>query len=185
MGLKADVDEVVQYWSGAPWRVRVLLAIALFLSSSSLASLSEAVWKWKGFILDALTFYRSWVVHPMSEVAQRVIGQSVPPNFIDNAIFFGLFMGALTRALLFRAASKSRHVANIAFMGATYLAMLYMLATQQSEAGESTIWVLYPIYVFTACFLTKGAERVLAVAYMLIPAFAVGVLAAISVGLSK
>lgn len=185
MGLKADVEEVTQYWNRSPWRVKIFLAIALFLSASSLASLSEAVFKWKGFVLDALVFYRQWISNPGAELLARMLSREIPPGFVDNVVLFGLFFGALIRALLLRNSSKMKRVADVAFMTGIYAAMLYLLNNAKAEPNDTSVLVLYPLFVLAAYVITKGAERVLAMASMVIPALSVCIVAAISAGLSK
>jgi len=185
MGLKADVDEVTSYWDRAPWRVRIVLVLVLFLSSTSLASLSESVVKWKGFLLDALTFYRANVLRPIAEVVQKLVDHPLSTTFLDNAVLYGLFFAALTRALLLRNSSWPRKAGDVVFMGALYVVLIWNLAGIPASPGETTAWALYPLFLFGAYFITKGAERVLAVAYMLAPVLVVGVLAAISAGLAR
>lgn len=185
MGLKADVEEVTRHWKRSPWRVKVFLAFALFLSTSSLASLSETVIRWKGFVFDALAFYKEWVSHPSAEFLSRLFGRQLPPGFIDSAVLYGLFFSALTRALLLRNSSPIGHVSNVAFMGSVYAGMLYLVFNVKAEPHNTTVLVLYPLFVFAAYITTKGAERVLAVAYMVIPALSVGIVAAISAGLTR
>lgn len=185
MGLKTDFEEVTQYWGRAPWRVRVVLVLVFFISTTSLASLSESVIKWKGFIFDALTFYREYILRPIVEVVQRLIGHPLPIGFVDNAVFYGLFFAALTRALLLRNSSLKKRIADFAFIGASYATMLWLIFDSRESPNAPTIWVLYPMFLLCAYLITKGGERVLAMAYMLIPVFGVGILAAISAGLAR
>lgn len=185
MGLMADVEEVTQHWNRSPWRVKIFLAIVVFLSTSSLVSLSETVFKWKGFVLDALAFYRQWISNPGAELLTHTLSREIPPGFLDCVVLYGLFFGALTRALLLRNSSKMQRVADVAFMASIYAAMLYLLSNVKAEPNETTVLVLYPMFVLTAYVTTKGAERVLAMAYMVIPALGVCFIAAISAGLAK
>jgi hypothetical protein len=67
MGLKADLDEVRLAWPGYPWRLKIWLVLSAFLASASIASLSETVVKWKGFILDAVMFYQTWIADPFQK----------------------------------------------------------------------------------------------------------------------
>ncbi|MDP3110456.1 hypothetical protein [Hydrogenophaga sp.] len=185
MGLKADIEEVTQHWNRSPWRVKTFYVITLFLSTSSLASLSEAVIKWKGFVLDALMFYRQWISNPTAEQLARIFGREMPPGFVDSAVLYGLFFGAITRGLLLRNSSKMKHTADVLFMASIYVAMLYLISHTKAEPNETTVLVLYPLFVLMAYVSTKGAERVLAMAYMVIPALGVGIVAAIFTGLAK
>lgn len=185
MGLKSDIDEVTQHWSRSPWRVKVFLLIALFISTSSLASLSEAVFKWRGFILDALAFYKIFVSQPLAQAATRIFEVPLPPQFIDGAVLLGLFHAALIRALLLRPTSFGKRLSDIGAFSTTYVAMLYIMANQPQKPNDSSVWLLYPAFLLAAYVLTRGAERILAVAYMLIPVLAVALLAAVSAGLGR
>jgi hypothetical protein len=185
MGLRSDIEEVTQYWSRSPWRVKLFLLLALFLSTSSLASLSEAVFKWKGFILDALVFYRTHLSHPFSEFVSRLSGHPVPAHFVDGAVLLGLFHATLIRALLLRRQSLPRRITDVAFFLLTYSAMLYVMADQPDRPNETTVWVLYPAFLLAAYVLTDGAERLLAMSYMLVPVLVVAILAAVSSGLAR
>lgn len=188
MGLKADIDEVTQHWRRSPWRVKVFLLVALFLSTSSLASLSEAVFKWKGFLLDALAFYRRNMSQPVSELATHLLARPLSPHFIDSAVLFGLFHGALIRALLLRQVTLATRITGIASLTLSYSGMLYLMANAASPPNQPkdfSIWIVYPAFLLTAYILTKGAERLLAMSYMLVPVILVAMVAAVSSGLAK
>lgn len=188
MGLKADLDEVTHHWRRSPWRVKIFLVLALFVSSSSLASLSEAVFRWKGFVLDALFFYRIWIAEPLCSLAQHVLGYPIHRSTVDAVVFYGIFFAALMRALLLRRVSPAKRATDFLVLAAAYAYMVYTTAAPapaSSSQNEPTIWILYPFYILAAFFMTRGAERVLAIAYMVIPVFLVGLVAAVSIGLSK
>ncbi|MBT0571260.1 hypothetical protein KIK84_13075 [Curvibacter sp. CHRR-16] len=191
MGLKADFDEVTQHWDRSPWRVKVFLSVALFLATSSLASLSEVVFKWKGFVLDALVFYRSNLSQPVAELLTKVFAHTFPENFVDCAVLLGLFHGALIRALLLRRGKPLTRISDLGYLVFSYLGMLYLTAkptvpaTSSIPTKESSVWILYPAFVVLLYLLTKGAERILAMSYMLIPVVGVGIIAAVSAGLAR
>lgn len=66
MGLKGDIDEAKVIWAGSPWWMKPLLVMSVFISISSIATLSDLIINWKGFILDAIEFYRQWINIPVS-----------------------------------------------------------------------------------------------------------------------
>lgn len=185
MGLKADVEEVALHWRRAPWRVKVFLVLALFLSTTSLASLAETVFRWKGFVLDALGFYRHHISEPVSVYLTHLLGHSLPTHFVDQAVIFGLFFGALIRCLFLRNMAIPRRALYVSWFVVLYGLMLVALALEAPDPRDSNSWFAYPLFVFAGYVITRGAERVLVMAYMLIPVLGVGVLAAVSVGLAK
>nr|CBA29924.1 hypothetical protein Csp_A14590 [Curvibacter putative symbiont of Hydra magnipapillata] len=169
----------------------MFLSVALFLATSSLASLSEVVFKWKGFVLDALVFYRSNLSQPVAELLTKVFAHTFPENFVDCAVLLGLFHGALIRALLLRRGKPLTRISDLGYLVFSYLGMLYLTAkptvpaTSSIPTKESSVWILYPAFVVLLYLLTKGAERILAMSYMLIPVVGVGIIAAVSAGLAR
>jgi hypothetical protein len=78
MGLKADFDEVHMVWKTYPWRLKVWLGLSLFLASGSIASLSETVFRWKSFFLEAMSFYRAWISTPLASLLSDLFAFKVP-----------------------------------------------------------------------------------------------------------
>ena len=60
--------------------MRCVLVLAFFLTTSSLASLSETVFKWKGFILTGIEFYQEWIQGPI-----KILGPKVGLNYTSLA----------------------------------------------------------------------------------------------------
>lgn len=190
MGLKADFEEVANVWHRAPWRVKVLLAVSFFLSTSSIASLSETVFKWKGFALDALNFYRSYIAHPLTAWMQQLVGHPLPSEALDSSVIFTMFFAGMVRVVIFRPRSKLSKFVDLTIFLACYLGMLFLFmspgkSSQFSPANSTSVWVLYPAFLLWFYLFLKGAERILAISYMLAPLLAVAVLGAVSSGLSR
>jgi hypothetical protein len=190
MGLNTDIEEISTMWRGAPWRVRVLLGLSIFLSASSIASLSETVFKWKGFVLDALTFYRTYIGTPVGIWLTKQLTHAPAPDFFDNAVIYTLFFSCLIRVAGFRTRSTAARVIDVTTLAASYLAMIYLLLNPSSKMSSSVsngnaVWINYLLFLLFIYLFTKGAERILAISYMLSPVLVVGVLGAISVGLSR
>lgn len=64
-----DLEKLGPALKSSSLTTKVLVVIATFLQISSITSLSDAVFKWKGFILDGVTFYRDRFVEPVKEIA--------------------------------------------------------------------------------------------------------------------
>ncbi|MCD9528442.1 hypothetical protein [Photobacterium carnosum] len=65
MGFHSDYEEVVLVFHKVGPLQKVLLALSFFTSVSAMASLSETIFKWKGFILDAVAVYQDYFVAPI------------------------------------------------------------------------------------------------------------------------
>ena len=186
MGLKADIDEVTKNWQKSPWRIKIFLFISLFLSISSIASLSEAIFKWKGFFLDALIFYREIIINPLSLFLSKILNNPLPGQFLDSSIFLGLFFAGAIRVMLFRQLRLLNKLFDIALLFVAYATMLYLFYNSESTTPEkNSIWLLYPVFLLWFYLCLAGAERILAIAYMVAPLLAIGVFGAISAGLNR
>lgn len=190
MGLKADVEEVSRFWQDAPWRVKIFLGLSFFLSTSSIASLSDSVFRWKGFALEALIFYRAYVAEPIGTQLTQLIGRSPPQNFFDATVIFTLVYSGVIRIAIFRPSSLAQKVCVIAVYLAGYGSTIYILLnptsyTTASSASYEAVWISYPLLLICFSFLTKGAERILLMSYMAAPVLVVAILGATSAGLSR
>lgn len=81
MGLKGDFDELVSSYKNVSLPSRLFLIVSFFISVSSIASLADTIFKWKGFIADLLLFYREFVVEPIINTSSKV-----GFNFSNNEI---------------------------------------------------------------------------------------------------
>lgn len=121
MGLKADVEEGSKAWRVAPWRVRVFYGLSVFLASRSVAALSETVARWKGFLLDRVTFYQKYVSSPLDHSIRDVLLLPLPVGVSDAVVLLTLLAGANTRVMLCRGAGQRTRLAAIAFLLAAIL----------------------------------------------------------------
>ena len=58
MGLKEDFKQFRDKWKGTSISYKLMMILSIFISISSLASLSDVIFKWQGFIQDGINFYR-------------------------------------------------------------------------------------------------------------------------------
>ena len=65
MGLKGDFEELTKSYKNVSNPSKIFLILSFFISVSSIASLADTIFKWKGFIADLLLFYRGFVVEPI------------------------------------------------------------------------------------------------------------------------
>jgi hypothetical protein len=146
MGLKGDFDEIAKVWSAAPWRVKVYLVLSAGLASSSVASLSEAIFKWKGFFLDALLFYRAWITTPMASAWSTLFQSTFPQSFFDYAVFHLLIAGATLRYIFFVNRSvRSRVFETLYIVGMVLISLrnIAMFATEQRDIIPMVLYLFF------------------------------------------
>ncbi len=93
-------------WRSTPSEIRVLLAILLIPSATSIASLSDDLIQWKGFILSGILLYQSITIH-ISEILRKLLPVYVTRETIDLLVFLGTSSAMSARAVLFFAENKS------------------------------------------------------------------------------
>lgn len=187
MGLKADIDEVAKVWRQSPWRVRLFLALSLLLASSSIASLSETIFKWRGFLLDGLTFYRHYITGPTIEFAQQVFHYDFPTGFADFLVVTALISTATIRVIMFNVRQRSMAIIYAYEVVAGNFLYLFLIARHRNMMPPYP-WiagVMYALFILFVLFIARGATRILVVSYLSIPPIAVVLLAAISAGISR
>ena len=188
MGLKSDFEEVARDWRKTPWRMKFWLILSLFLSSGSIASLSETVAKWKGFIFDAVTFYRGSISEPIQAFLAQVLPFSLPKGTSDALIVITLLASASTRLYLHTGAPRLARTFAIytvagAFTGAAIVVATKGKFTRLNEFASALALVALGVSAFY--WSMGGAARILWFVYLLSPFAVVGLLAAVNSGLGR
>ncbi len=98
MGLKGDIDELKEVWEGSSILFKVGMGLSVFLTISSVTSLSDAIFKWKGFVLDAVEFYRTNVADVIHELF-AIFDVHYTSSAIDFQILFSIFIVSFMRRL--------------------------------------------------------------------------------------
>jgi hypothetical protein len=188
MELKADVEEVAQVWARAPWHVRICLTFSLILTSTSIASLSETVFKWKGFLLDAINLYRSFISGPVQDLAYMVLQHKPSQEVVDLTLLAGLLAAASFRVAVFH---PGRSYARKGEIGAVFTMAGSSLALFSSNGAGYAVWLaggLIAASFFMNCFFhlrQGGAAALLWFVSVLGPVALVGLLGAVYAGLTR
>ncbi|OOG44751.1 hypothetical protein [Polaromonas sp. A23] len=188
MGLKADIDEVLVVWARAPWRVRVYLALSLILASTSIASLSETVFKWKGFLRDGVNLYRSAISDPIKAVAQNLLNYSLTQSAFDLVVLAILLAAASFRVAIFQPRGSFGRKGEFAALGAMVGVIVVLIA---GNGTPLSLWLagisMVASFLMNAWFHVRlgGAPALLWFVYVLAPPSLVGLLGAIHSGLTR
>lgn len=148
-------NRIKSYWSNQPVIAKFFLVISSFVSASSLASLSETIFKWKGFVLDAVEGYRS-IVQPIRDMLISSFDVSITQGQIDSVVIFGLFyFGHLRFAL---SARSQNHTLTI---NAYYLIIyVFMVLFSFSAPNDNTLLIgtLTVVLVGAAGYFVAGSR---------------------------
>ena len=188
MGLKADINEVLIVWARAPWRVRVYLVLSLILASTSIASLSETVFKWKGFLLDGINLYRSLISDPVKVSIKSLLNYSLSQSTFDLAVLAILLAAASFRVAIFHPRGSHRRKGEF---GALITMAGVILILISGNGSAFSLWMagvsMAGSFLMSAWlhFQFGGASALLWFVYVLVPPSFIGLLGAIYSGLTR
>lgn len=98
--LKKECEQLKMAWVKLSLPAKVLSGISLFLSASSITSLSNAIIEWKGFIKDAVDFYQQFISVPLSHLLNDLLKGGYAPAEVEVITLLLIYVGVLTRAVL-------------------------------------------------------------------------------------
>lgn len=189
MWLKDDLEQLKQNWKQSPWWVRLWMVVSLFLAVSSFASLAETFANWKGFFLDAIEFYRSWISGPLRDFA-AALGFRYTSQRADFTVLYAIMIVATLRGFSIDMNLRDKHHRWL-FLALALMPIGALLVLAHYNAGNTSelrifelfLCVLAPLSLIV--FLARTALWARFILFQLVAvAVAVGVLGSISSGLS-
>jgi len=96
VSIKQDIEDAKELWKGSSLITKCIIIISLALTTSAVTSLSDVIFKWKGFILDGVNAYRSLVTEPIISFLDR-FGLSFSFANVDYLILIGIFVSGCVR----------------------------------------------------------------------------------------
>lgn len=96
MGLIGDIQESKNLWLKSSWLFRIVILVSTFFAISSIASLSDVIFHWKGFIYDGIKFYSTWISEPIKKIALEY-GLEFSTRAVDFMILQLLFVMSVNR----------------------------------------------------------------------------------------
>lgn len=191
MGIKGDLDEAKQLWKNSSWMMRLFVLLSVFVTTSSIASLSDIVFKWKGFILDGIQFYREYIAQPVAGFFD-VLGLNYSLVDVNVFMLVSLYAGSYFRAMGLQQLwndLKEKPISDTL----TYLAFgsFYLFAgTPDSDSFSYSILIIYTIalgYSFYYVLKHWHDDKETSIKFIAVPVLSVSgvlVLGAINTGLT-
>jgi hypothetical protein len=190
MGLKGDMDEVANAWRSASPSGKAWLALSGFFGISALASLSELVTKWKGFIKDGVEFYNVWIGTPVREVVAAWTGLQLDKTSADFMLLMLFLTASWQRSVVTGTDWSDRREGIGTLAGLLFCLVFYLMSLvwlSRTGAGNGITW---PVVVgLIATFGISpwfGSNRKFAMLHFIqvfICCGVVGILAAVNTGL--
>lgn len=129
--------DVKQYWKQSPYWAKIVWVLSTLFSSSSIASLGDTVFAWKGFILDGINFYRI-IVSPIKSISIFLYKVEITTYQADLIVLFGLFFASYLRFTLFKQLEfidSSRKTKGLYLRAALGFLIIWCLTTGFVAAG--------------------------------------------------
>lgn len=183
MGIHGDIEETKKLWSHASFPTKALLIVFTFLNFSSITSLADTVFKWKGFILDGVSFYQKWVRNPISEILSFI---SVPQELTDYIISTVIMISIHNRTKTGKSKWYSERRDLYFFtIGVSALILILSLVTFLHPSGSPFYNLFGALLFYGIVMAANKLDRLRYFATVLFLLFSVLCLAAINVGLLK
>jgi hypothetical protein len=189
MGLKDDLIEAKELWTNSSWVMKCIIGISMFLTISSVTSLSDVFFGWKGFILDGVEFYRTYLIGPVVYLIS-VFGVKLQPLDIDAFIVIILFVVSYWRAIglsgVVDSFKKTPVVDTIVYAG--WLFGIIDLCISQNDSDAIFIFCTLGLVFMIMTIVFYRANNLLALRYLSPLAVAIVVvliLGAVNAGLSR
>lgn len=185
MALIDDIKSAKNLWKNGTILTRVFIVISTFLATGAIASLSNVVFAWKGFILDGINFYRNIIVQPLLQLAE-IFSLEISSIEVNFLILTSIFMFAIYRKVWVTSKIGMRVTSGIVMLTG-FCILAYLVG--RSDGLQDNISVLY-IYlgVFLIYPVLRGFSKQERIAYYLPIATAITlnfIAAAINSGLTR
>lgn len=183
MSIASDIEEAKNLWKTSSWFTKIFIVLTVFLSTSSIASLSDIVFEWKGFILDAIKFYRSWIAEPVRSIAQLLGLKGHSSLEIDALIIF-----SLSQSVTFRTQSVGK-IYTILFVFVYIFAFIAAGLVSNSSNTPDYLFIgsIVILYSVLAVFLYQESTEIFIRGFgpILVAILIVLLLGALNSGLTK
>jgi len=150
------IEEAKEYWKQSPFWAKVVWGFSIFISSGSIASLSELVFSWKGFILDGINFYRD-LAKPLKVIIDYFYTVDVTVVQVDLIILFSLFNVSYLRFTALKQLDRARpeqltnalYIRTIILFVIIWLLMLVFVAAGVLDRIDGFVYFIFIwVYVF-------------------------------------
>jgi hypothetical protein len=188
MGLKSDIEEFKDVWKESNILFKVFILITTFLAFSSITSLADTIFSWKGFIKDGIEFYKLWVHLPLIELMDY-FGIDFKEVIVDDIIIFSiLIFSGIRVANINQPDIPKSHKVMLYFIG---IIVIYKAATLMNSGSEDELQDnYYYLFVILVIFLVvpivvKMPNKLLWYTPIFIATIGTLVLGAINAGLNR
>ncbi len=190
MSIRDDVEELRGIWAKGSWPTRLFFLLSFFLTASSITSLSDVVFGWKGFILDGVEFYRTYITGTLRSLA-AILSLEISRQEADFLVLFILWVESTTQ-------SEDDFRTRLYFKLGACALLLFIFwnfgNTREEVLSDFAIWLVPFLYLLGAWMICSGYAYDPATSwqqlyrYLGVPGYAVAfvlVLAAIQEGLMR
>ncbi len=191
MGIRSDLDEIRGLWNRGSWLVRGFAILLFVLALGPVASLSDTIFQFRGFIRDGIEFYETWIRDPFRETLYLVFGIKLGTLWSSVMIYLIIATGGLLRDRFVRVGLGP---AIATFVGAVIgvsvaTIVTYALSRELILAArmDSTLALLLLLaFIWAAYLFSKDVEnKTMYWVSTFSPILLVGILGAISNALSR
>ncbi|AUZ84173.1 hypothetical protein [Methylophaga nitratireducenticrescens] len=142
-----------ELWGESSILFKLVSGISIFLAISAITSLSEEVFRWRGFIKDGVDFYRFSLILPVRDFLER-FGFLISQDEADFLVFYGGYTALFIRGSWMSSKAYGAEVARktyriIPILTTIILSSVYLLiwiysaiGTSESKQSPVILWIM-------------------------------------------
>jgi hypothetical protein len=186
--IQSSKNSLISFWEESPALFKIFSLISLFLAFSSITSLADTIFAWRGFIKEGVDFYRTVLFLPVREYLEGY-GLYISQKEADFILLFGIHNGMVIRGFwLLTKPNESKIPAIIFTLGmvsaSVYLVYESAISDHPSRLDWFNLFGFIVMILFPLQYVDKK-QRILYFAPLVFIIMLVLVLAAINEGLTR
>jgi hypothetical protein len=188
MGIKSDLEEYRALWNQGSWGVRgldIVQIVQIFIAVGSLATLSDAIFKFRGFMRDGIQLYEEFIRHPLMILLSSIFNIRLNSLHFDFLVWWALVSGALYRSHLTTGENGKALGTVLSFIIGMALAINVIPVNAKPLSPSGLIIVVGGYIICTWYISTNVKNKSVFYVFVLTPILIVAVLGAVSSGISR
>lgn len=188
MGIKSDLEEYRALWNRGGWGTRgadVVQIAQIVIAVGSLATLSNAIFQFRGFMRDGIQLYEEFIRHPLMILLSSIFNIRLNSLHFDFLVWWALVSGALYRSHLIAGENGKALGMVLTFIIGMALAINVISVNAKPLSPLGVIIVVGGYIICTWYMSTTVKNKSVFYFSVLSPILIVAVLGAISSGVSR
>lgn len=185
MGIQSQIEEWRAQWNRGSFEKKVVVIASIFIAVGPVASLSDKIFEFRGFMRDGILLYEEFIRYPLMILLSSLFKIQLSSMHFDFLVWLGLVCGAQYRSHLMVNDYGRATGTVLAFVISVALTINVLTGNEKPLSPTETTIVFGAYFICIWFMSTNVKNKSVFYFYVLFPLFIVCVLGAISNGVSR